>query len=344
MMTDNSVLATAAAGLGIVACCALNRRSASAESHLSSQKAAELKKQLVEEGYCVVPAAMNRAEIAEIAEMSHELLEAPENQQFQEDKFTGSLVPLSKHPNFAKLIAHRATLGALSALGFKPPRWLSGFIISKPPGGPSLGWHQDGWYWDEDVAYARYPVQLFAMYYLQDTTRANGCLRVIPRSHVQEMPLHKIIGAAHSTEVREADHTKDPAHMDAPGAVDVEVKAGDLVLGDARMLHAAHPNKSDKRRTLITMWYLPEYDKLPAQMVERIGNLHIHQVGELYKTWPEQAVSTVRSLVPDHDTAAEQGAADSYDHNLDYMVRDPGWVLRNKAAEAKWRECTVNAA
>ena len=190
------------------------------------------------------------------------------------------------------------------------------------------------------MAYARYPVQLFAMYYLQDTTRENGCLRVIPRSHVTEMPLHKILGAAHSTEVRQADHSKDPAHMDAPGAIDVEVKAGDLVLGDARMLHAAHANRSNKRRTLITCWYLPEYDKLPAQMLERIGNLHIHQVGELYKTWPEEAVSTVRPLVPDHDAAAEQGAADSYDHNLDYMVRDPGWVLRNKDAEVKWRECT----
>ena len=131
--------------------------------------------------------------------------------------------------------------------------------------------------------------------------------------------------------------------MDAPGAIDVEVKAGDLVLGDARVLHAAHPNNSDKRRTLITMWYMPEYDKLPPQMVERIGNLHIHQVGELYKAWPAEAISTVRSLVPDHNLAAEDGAADSYDHNLDYMVRDPGWVLRNKEAEAKWRECTTNA-
>jgi ectoine hydroxylase-related dioxygenase (phytanoyl-CoA dioxygenase family) len=38
--------------------------------------------------------------------------------------------------------------------------------------------------------------------------------------------------------------------------VDVEVKAGDLVLGDARLLHAAHANNSDRRRTLITMWWV----------------------------------------------------------------------------------------
>eukprot|EP01043_Picozoa_sp_COSAG02_P014696 COSAG02_NODE_610_length_19566_cov_39.049622_11_plen_257_part_00 len=254
-VSQSTVLAAAAAGLGL-ACLCRNRSSADAAvgpAALDADSAAALKKQLVEQGYCVVPAAMTRCEIGEIGVTCHELLERPENQQFQEDKFTGSLVPLSKHERFANLIAHEATLGALAKLGFKPPRWLSGFIISKPPGGPSLGWHQDGWYWDEDCAYEKYPVQLFAMYYLQDTTRSNGCLRCIPGSHLKEQPLHKILGAAHSTAVRETDHTKDPAHGDPPGAVDIEVKAGDLVLGDARVLHAAHANNSDKRRTLITM-------------------------------------------------------------------------------------------
>jgi hypothetical protein len=121
------------------------------------------------------------------------------------------------------------------------------------------------------------------------------------------------------------------------------VKAGDLVLGDARMLHAAHPNSSGKRRTLITMWYLPEYAKMPANMKERIGNLHIHQVGELYKSWPAEDVGLVRTLVPDHDAAAEGGAEDSYDHNLDYMVRDPGWALKNPQAEAKWKEMVARS-
>ena len=333
-MDAKGVLAATAAGLGLSYYCLCSP----GEAHTKSPT--ELRAQLLEQGYCVVPAAIGKAEIADIALTCDELLERPENKLFQEDKFTGSLIPLSKHERFAKLIAHEATLGALAALGFRPPRWLSGFIISKPPGGPSLGWHQDGWYWDEDLAYAKYPVQLFAMYYLTDTTRKNGCLRCIPGTHLKEHPLHKILGAAHSADVRAKDHSKDPAHMDAPGAIDIEVKAGDLVLGDARMLHAAHPNTSDKRRTLITMWYMPEYDKFPPNMLARIGNLHIHQVGELYSCWSQAAVNLIRGLVPDHDPAAEGGAEDSYDHNLDYMVRDPGWILRHPQAEAKWRECT----
>ena len=31
-------------------------------------------------------------------------------------------------------------------LGMEDLRWMSGFIITKPPHSPSLGWHQDTWY------------------------------------------------------------------------------------------------------------------------------------------------------------------------------------------------------
>ena len=34
-----------------------------------------------------------------------------------------------------------------------------------------------------------------------------------------------------------------------------QVRAGDLIIGDARMLHAAHANTSDARRTVITLWF-----------------------------------------------------------------------------------------
>ena len=40
-----------------------------------------------------------------------------------------------------------------------------------------------GRYWDEATAYGEAPVQLFAMFYLTNTSRDNGCLRAIPGSH-----------------------------------------------------------------------------------------------------------------------------------------------------------------
>eukprot|EP01050_Picozoa_sp_SAG11_P020729 SAG11_NODE_3547_length_2377_cov_3.176471_3_plen_110_part_00 len=39
----------------------------------------------------------------------------------------------------------------------------------------------------------------------------------------------------------------------SPGT-DVPMKAGDLLLGDSRLLHRTHPNSSTERRTCITLW------------------------------------------------------------------------------------------
>ena len=56
------------------------------------------------------------------------------------------------------------------------------------------------------------------------------------------------------------------AFQRAEGEVDVPVKAGDVVMGSARLLHAAHGNKSDQRRTNITLWYYPDYANLPESI------------------------------------------------------------------------------
>lgn len=38
--------------------------------------------------------------------------------------------------------------------------------------------------------------------------------------------------------------------------------AGDLLIGDARLLHAAHPNRSTERHTCLTLWHYPRYDEM----------------------------------------------------------------------------------
>ncbi len=86
------------------------------------------------------------------------------------------------------------------------------------------------------------------MYYPIDTNRENECLRVTPGSHRHRHRLHGL-PQAHADEIETAgdDH---PALQPDPGELDVPVKAGDLVIGDARLLHSAHPNRSARRRTL----------------------------------------------------------------------------------------------
>jgi len=128
-------------------------------------------------------------------------------------------------------------------------------IVSKPPHGPPLYWHQDFKEWNSPSAATPWPHQVFFSYYLTDTSRENGCLRVIPGSHHRRHPLHDLLPNAHEPEVQGLRDATGPIFGDAEGAVDVPMSAGDLVIGDARLLHAAWGNNTDQRRTCILVWY-----------------------------------------------------------------------------------------
>ena len=47
---------------------------------------------------------------------------------------------------------------------------------------------------------------------------------------------------------------------------DGSATAGDLLVVDARMLHAAHINQSDEERPMLTLWYQPDMASLPERM------------------------------------------------------------------------------
>jgi len=59
-----------------------------------------------------------------------------------------------------------------------------------------------------------------------------------------------------------------------PDAVDVPVKAGDLVIGDSRILHGAHANQSGERRTVITLWYHPAFGSVPEPIQGFIAGMY----------------------------------------------------------------------
>lgn len=128
-------------------------------------------------------------------------------------------------------------------------------ILSKPAFGPPLYWHQDFMNWNHPEAAAPWPTKVFLSYYLTDTNRENGCLRAIPGSHLKRLPIHDILPPAHGPDIQAIEDLNHPVFQDHPDAVDLPVHAGDLVLADARLLHAAWPNQTDQRRTLLLQWH-----------------------------------------------------------------------------------------
>ena len=304
--------------------------------------------ELLRDGVTVLRQVVDRALLADIADASNALIDSDATQHLQRDAFTGSLIPVTKSSAFLPLITHAPTLDALAAAGLGDARWLSGYVISKPPSSPSLGWHQDAWYWDEANAYGEAPVQLFAMFYLTNTSRDNGCLRAIPGSHRRPHALHGLLDAAHSEDVRGAeDWAAQPAHQTWDGEVDVAVDVGDVVVGDARVLHAAHANNSTERRTVITMWFMPRFSDYSREFRARTEGLHVHLAKDLYAEWPAAAVAAAAPYLPISRPVGEVAVVsdgDEYDHNLDAMVRAPGWTGTDAAsarAYQSWRRAAA---
>jgi hypothetical protein len=180
-------------------------------------------------------------------------------------KSNGSLIHLADNPEYADVIAHPALLELLRASGATDPRFTGGFLISKPGNGPPLFWHQDWWGWDDASAYEPRAHQLFAMIYLTDTSVENGCLRVIPGSHRRDHALHHL-DTAHSEGMQGFRDPSNPAYADHPDQVAVPVKAGDLLIGDARLIHGAFANRSGQERPLLTLWFMPHWSAMPPEM------------------------------------------------------------------------------
>ena len=220
-------------------------------------------RQLAEDGFCILPNVIDSAMLAQLRQVTDALLSRTDAAHFAANRAQGSIISVFDEPFFTRLVPHPPIMEAWSRLGFHDPKWGSGFVISKPPQSPPLFWHQDGRFWTDPVSYTPRIVQCFVMIYLVDTSRENGCLRLIPGSHLKRHGLHDALPEAHQEALSRVDDPAHPAFARAEDEVDVPVKAGDLVIGDARLLHAAHANKSHARRTNITLWYYPDFANLP---------------------------------------------------------------------------------
>ena len=97
------------------------------------------------------------------------------------------------------------------------------------------------------------------------TNSQNGCLRVVPGSHLKRHRLHDEISPRHTDELRAYANPDDPGFSQVADEIDVPVRAGDLVIGYGSLLHASHANQSDERRTVLTMWYYPDFTNLPER-------------------------------------------------------------------------------
>jgi ectoine hydroxylase-related dioxygenase (phytanoyl-CoA dioxygenase family) len=111
-------------------------------------------------------------------------------------------------------------------------------------GGTSTHWHQDNYYFGTDSDRV-----ISCGIYLQDSDLGNGCLRVVPGSHLTGQI---------------AEHRHEPGmhgswtDVDEDRAIDVEVPGGSVVLFSANLLHGTADNDDPERTRYSTAWhYVP---------------------------------------------------------------------------------------
>ena len=267
---------------------------------------------LAADGFCHVPGVLDPASLGTTRETAEAALSAVGADHRAQWKSQGSLIALADHPSFAPLVTHPGFQEMFRRLGFRGTLFSSGYVISKPPGGPALFWHQDWWGWRHPISRQDRIAQVALFLYMTDTTRENGCLRLIPGSHRRPHPLHDLVDA-HDPTLAEVKNPDDPAFASHPDAVDVPVTAGDVVVVDARLIHGAHPNRSEGERTNITLWWHPDYEDLPASLRARIWQLYEREGSDT-------DIAADRALRPDSWPEPYRSQA------LPFVVTDPGPV------------------
>ena len=253
--------------------------------------------QLQRDGVCIIEDVLDDAMLQRVRAIAAAQIAALSADDRREQRSTGSMVANRHLPQLAELIAWPGTWDALTRLGYADCKFSRAYLISKPPHSPQLFWHQDFTAWSgEPRASDKVSPQLFAMFYLVDTDRANGCLRIIPGSHRKRHPLHDQLGSAHSDASRRMDDPDAALYSSVPDERDLPARAGDLVLGDGRALHAAHANTTACERPLITLWYHPDFSRLREGTQRQISELARAEV----EHWPERNRRTVASMIADY--------------------------------------------
>jgi ectoine hydroxylase-related dioxygenase (phytanoyl-CoA dioxygenase family) len=209
-----------------------------------------------EKGYLVVPDVLAAAELEELRAATDRLLA----QAARVGESTGAFLleknapagrrlvwrvfdPIALDPAFMAMARHGVVLDAVSDL-IGPDIQLhnSNMHLKLPEHGGEVDWHQDFPY----LPHTNFDL-LNTMIMLDDSTRENGCLQVVPGSHGWGPLGHGGGGGAESNfKLSAAERAKGQP------VEDVVVPAGGMSIHHCLTLHSSEPNRSPRpRRALI---------------------------------------------------------------------------------------------
>jgi non-heme Fe2+,alpha-ketoglutarate-dependent halogenase len=110
-----------------------------------------------------------------------------------------------------------------------------------------VSWHQDGHYWNLSE-----PALVSAWIALRESTVENGCLRVLPGSHVSQLP-H---GSRRHPDNMLGTGSTVAVDFDEGQVIDIVLAPGEMSLHHVNMLHGSNANRSADNRTGYAIRYV----------------------------------------------------------------------------------------
>jgi ectoine hydroxylase-related dioxygenase (phytanoyl-CoA dioxygenase family) len=127
--------------------------------------------------------------------------------------------------------------------------WNSSFFAKPARRGRKTPWHQDGEYWPVR------PIATCTVWIaVDDSTPANGCLRVIKGSHKAGRLFRHETNASQDLTLNQE---LAPSEFDERDAVDIVLEAGQVSLHDVFLVHGSEPNTSPNPRRGMTLRFMP---------------------------------------------------------------------------------------
>ena len=257
--------------------------------------------QLLQDGFCIFENLVDSNMLANLRKRTDQVLDAQDEENRRSQRTTGSMYSLMQHPFFAEIITYRPALDALSsgwAIGSRPlamaissasrrtARACSDITTGSPgrKGAITSPSRRRSSSWST----CKIPAAKTA------------ALRVIPGSHYRHNPLHDVIDEPHSPDLQAGSDLTADDFSDRPDEIDVPIKAGDLLIGDSRLLHATHANASDQRRTVLTLWYQTDLRSLP----EKIQAQMVAKTQKIPADWNDETRARVAALMPTYEGSA----------------------------------------
>ena len=184
------------------------------------------------------------------------------------DPTVGPNIRHIRHLEVVELLRRRQLTDAMaSVMGEDLFLWRVGFFnkAAREKRG-EIPWHQDRNYWPLEPV-----IVCSAWIAVDDVDIDNSAMHVIPGSHRQMVP------HIPATDEQVFQEQADPAYFDVHEAVPIELRAGQFVLFNERLLHWSRPNTSDRRRFGLAARVLPpqvrvlDYDSESHGLVQLRG-------------------------------------------------------------------------